>query len=182
MACPHTHMQIIFKQRGCIFLRWFVIFFIKLINFNWRLITLQYCSGFVIHQHEFATGIHVFPILNPTPSSLPVPIPYFCVCLCVWLGKKNLERKTSFESITQGDAQRLLKTYSTFQCCWDDYWQHLMGCVYVQDLSFWVWASRVKWALRHLAFTRAKNAFLQLHFAAWTLLIVKDAVWSQSLS
>ena len=35
--------------------------------------TLQYCIGFAIYQHEYATDIHVFPILNPPPSSLPVP-------------------------------------------------------------------------------------------------------------
>ena len=44
-----------------------------IIFFTWRLITLQYCIGFAIHQHEFATGIHMFPIPNPPPSSLPVP-------------------------------------------------------------------------------------------------------------
>ena len=36
-------------------------------------LTLQYCIGFAIYQHEPATGIHVFPNLNPPPSSLPVP-------------------------------------------------------------------------------------------------------------
>jgi len=35
-------------------------------------LTLQYCIGFAIYQYESATGINVFPILNPP---LP-PSPY----------------------------------------------------------------------------------------------------------
>ena len=44
----------------------------KFTYFNWRLITLQYCIGFAIHQHESATGIHMFS----SWTLLPPPSPY----------------------------------------------------------------------------------------------------------
>ena len=46
-------------------------FFFNLIYFILFYLSLQYCIGFAIYQNESATGVQVFPIRNPPPSSLP---------------------------------------------------------------------------------------------------------------
>ena len=71
----------------------------KCIYFNWRLITLQYCVGFAIHQHVSATGIHVFPI----PLVVPVHQPQASSILYrTWTGDSfHIWYYTCFSAILQ---------------------------------------------------------------------------------
>ena len=51
----------------------FFYFIFSLIYISWRLITLQYYSGFYHTLILISHGFNVFPILNPSPTSLPIP-------------------------------------------------------------------------------------------------------------
>ena len=135
-------------------LRFFLLF--KFIYFDWRLITLQYWIDSATHQHESTLCIHVFPILNPPSTSLPVPsvwvIPVHqpqasCILHWTWTGDSFLIwYYTCFHAIppnypTLSLSYRVQKTVLyicvSFAVSHTGYWYHLSK-FHIDALVYWI--------------------------------------------
>ena len=76
-TCILTHLIFNILHKFFYFYLFFVFFFCKFIYFSWRLITLQYCGGFLPYIHMNQPWVYMsspsWPTL-PVPSLMVIPV------------------------------------------------------------------------------------------------------------
>ena len=122
---------------------WAVLFPKKIISFNWRIITFQYCDGFC-HTSAWIGHRYTYipPILNPPATSLPTL--FLCVIPEHWLWMPCFMHQTCTDHLfSHGDvyvsvlfsqsiprsspteSQSLFFVCVSFAACMQDRWYHL---------------------------------------------------------
>ena len=67
-----------------------LLYFLKFVYLNWRLITLQYCSGFCHTLTWISHGCTCAPHPEPPPTSLSIPLCTFLMEPCPQRGRQKV--------------------------------------------------------------------------------------------